>query len=196
MASGVVAGDAGVSVGAAVATSVLASGAGTETETALEVSTVDLPSPVVSDRLWSPGGSAGGTMTNWPCGSAVASATVRPESRNSTFAFGGARPATTVSPVGATFTTSKAGFPLCGDSLAVGAAAAAAGAPAGAALGVSASATAVAEALWPEAGALAGARFGSEDSGGLAAAAPPAGAGSDVCADTTTGAESGHRKPG
>jgi hypothetical protein len=49
-------------------------------------------------------------MTNWPDASAVASATVVPASRSSTLAFGSARPAMTASPVGSTFTTSKAGF--------------------------------------------------------------------------------------
>src|SRR5579863_357251 len=48
-------------------------------------------------------------MTNWPAESAVASATVLPASRSSTVAFGAARPATTASPEGSTFTTSKAG---------------------------------------------------------------------------------------
>ncbi len=48
-------------------------------------------------------------MTNWPAASAVASATVLPASRSSTFAFGAARPAMTASPEGSTFTTSKAG---------------------------------------------------------------------------------------
>src|SRR5271165_3576203 len=49
-------------------------------------------------------------MTNWPEASAVASATVLPASRNSTLALGAARPAMTASPVGSTFTTSKAGL--------------------------------------------------------------------------------------
>ena len=49
-------------------------------------------------------------MTNWPEASAVASATVLPASRSSTLAFGAARPAMTASPVGSTFTTSKAGL--------------------------------------------------------------------------------------
>ncbi len=49
-------------------------------------------------------------MTNWPEASAVASATVLPASRSSTLAFGSARPAMTASPVGSTFTTSKAGL--------------------------------------------------------------------------------------
>ena len=58
-------------------------------------------------------------MTNWPEASAVASATVLPASRSSTFSFGAARPAMTASPEGSTFTTSNAGS---GGELAVGAA--------------------------------------------------------------------------
>src|SRR5258708_26382376 len=49
-------------------------------------------------------------ITNWPEASAVASATVLPASRSSTFSFGAARPAMTASPEGSTFTTSNAGF--------------------------------------------------------------------------------------
>src|ERR1700677_303718 len=48
-------------------------------------------------------------MTNWPAASAVASATVLPPARSSTFAFGAARPAMTASPDGSTFTMSNAG---------------------------------------------------------------------------------------
>ena len=63
--------------------------------------------------------SVGGMMTNWPEASAVASATVLPASRNSTFAFGAARPAMTASPVGSTLTTSKAGLTPGGGAFAV-----------------------------------------------------------------------------
>ena len=55
-------------------------------------------------------------MTNSPEASAVASATVLPSSRNSTLAFGAARPAMTASPVGSTLTASKAG--LSGETVA------------------------------------------------------------------------------
>src|ERR1700677_2159911 len=48
-------------------------------------------------------------MTNWPAASAVASATVLPPARSSTFAFGAARPAMTASPDGSTFAMSNAG---------------------------------------------------------------------------------------
>ena len=62
-------------------------------------------------------------MTNWPDASAVASATVFSPSRNSTFAFGAARPAMTASPVGSTVTTSKAGLTAGGAAFAAGASA-------------------------------------------------------------------------
>ena len=107
-------------VGAAAATVVFASGgpggtpalascAGTETATGLDIAGCPLSAFAAKERLWSPGASAGGMMTNWPAASAVASATVLPPSRSSTFSFGAARPAMTASPEGSTFTTSKAG---------------------------------------------------------------------------------------
>src|SRR5271165_5672679 len=82
-------------------------------------------------------------MTNWPEASAVASATVLPASRNSTLAFGAARPAMTALPEGSTFTMSKAGLsgeaapslapsPPGGEALAAGVAVWTAGAAEGA----------------------------------------------------------------
>src|SRR5579872_6698462 len=69
-------------------------------------------------------------MTNWPAESAVASATVLPASRSSTFAFGAARPAMTASPEGSTFTTSNDGLSGAGAAAAwAGALSAGAGAP-------------------------------------------------------------------
>ena len=81
-------------------------------------------------------------MTNSPEASAVASATVLPSSRNSTLAFGAARPAMTASPVGSTLTASKAGlsgetvasfaaWPPGADTAAAGAAGSTAGAAGG-----------------------------------------------------------------
>jgi hypothetical protein len=103
---------AGPGAGAAgtAAATAFVSGAGTETATGSDVSGVPLPASAASERLWPPGANAGGIMTNWPEASALASATVLPPSRNSTLAFGAARPATTASPVGSTFSTSKAGL--------------------------------------------------------------------------------------
>src|SRR5271166_2198724 len=89
-------------------------GSGTEIATGLELCGGVSPWPVASVRLCAPGASVGGIMTNCPPASAVAAASVLPSSRNSTFAFGAARPATTVSPVGATSTTSKAGLTTAG----------------------------------------------------------------------------------
>src|SRR5271166_2087534 len=84
-------------------------GSGTATGIAFEVCVVP-DSPVATDRLCAPGASAGGMMTKLPSASAFVWARVLPASSNATWAFGAARPATTVSPVGSTFTTSKAGL--------------------------------------------------------------------------------------
>ena len=98
-------------------------GAATATATALDVSAV--PSAAAdSIRLWSPGGSGVGMMTNCPCASVMASPSVRPRSRRATFTCGAARPATTVSPVGSTLTTSKDGLTAVEAVVAAGAAAA------------------------------------------------------------------------
>ncbi len=67
-----------------------------------------LPSRVMRRvRSWFPGGSGRGTMTNWPDLSATARSYTSPLRSNSTVASGSARPATTVSPVGSTLTTSN-----------------------------------------------------------------------------------------
>src|SRR5271157_2548806 len=104
------AGGEGAAVAVLAGAAAAASGRGTETATTLDVSGSALPTAAARERLWPPGASVGGIMTNWPEASAVASATVLPASRNSTFAFGAARPAMTASPVGSTVTTSKAGL--------------------------------------------------------------------------------------
>ena len=124
--------------GAAAATVVFASGgpagapalascAGTETATGLDIAGCPLSAFAAKERLWSPGASAGGMMTNWPAASAVASATVLPPSRSSTFSFGAARPAMTASPEGSTFTMSNAGSRAAVWALSAGAGALAGG---------------------------------------------------------------------
>ena len=117
--------------GATAATAALASGRGTETATALDVSGSAPPSPAARERLWPPGANVGGIITNCPEASAVASATVLPASLSSTFALGTARPAMTASPVGWTVTTSKDGLALDGASALAAAACSAGSAPAG-----------------------------------------------------------------
>ena len=99
----------GVAAGAATPRPWLLAAPATETATGFDVCRPALPALAASERLCSPGARAGGMMTNWPAASAVASATVLPASRSSTFAFGAARPAMTASPEGSTLTTSKDG---------------------------------------------------------------------------------------
>ena len=85
--------------------------AATSTVTGSETTVDGPPSEAASSRRWLPGGSGGGKMTNCPASSATTFAITRPPSRSSTTAFGAACPATTVSPVGSTRTTSNAGRP-------------------------------------------------------------------------------------
>src|SRR5579871_660253 len=106
-------------------------------------------------------------MTNSPEASAVASASVLPSSRNSTLAFGAARPAMTASPVGSTLTASKAGF----------------GGGTGASLAAS-----------PPDGEAAGARAGGSAAGAAGAALGAFGSG--ALARTCGGGGLGHRKSG
>jgi hypothetical protein len=76
------------------------------------------PLCAASSSRWLPVGSGGGKTTNWPDSSASTLAITRPPSRSSTVVFGVVCPATTVSPVGSTRTTSNAGRSIVGSAAA------------------------------------------------------------------------------
>ena len=84
--------------------------------TASDALAAALRSRAASSRRWLPAGSVVGKTTNWPDSSASVFAITRPPSRSSTSASGAACPATTVSPVRSTRTTSNAGRPAVGSA--------------------------------------------------------------------------------
>ena len=96
--------------------------AATSTVAGSDTTTCAPPSWVASSRRWLPVARGGGKTTNWPELSASTFAITRPPSRNSTAAFGAACPATTVSPVGSTRTTSNAGRSIVSSVAGAGAA--------------------------------------------------------------------------
>ncbi len=84
--------------------------AGTETAMLwLETIVAPLGAAKLSVSSCEPGGSGGATSANWPAASATTVAWGAPFSISVTLAPGAARPAITLSPLGSTRTTSKAG---------------------------------------------------------------------------------------